>query len=88
MSRLLRVPEVSIRLGLPKKTIRALINRGELPGYKIAGRLLVDEDELEVFQQSRRVIPKVIPPIVIEPRIYRNPRQQTAKELLLGSTQH
>jgi excisionase family DNA binding protein len=51
---LLDVRAVAAQLGLSSKAVRGLIMRGELPAYKVAGRLRVDIAELADYLAATR----------------------------------
>lgn len=55
--KLLTLQEVAEALKVSSKTVRRLIKRGELPGYRLGerGQLRVDERELELYVESQRV---------------------------------
>lgn len=55
---MLSIKEVASRLGISVMTVRRLIWDGELPAYKIGGRLKVDPDALERYRQSSAYQPK------------------------------
>ena len=53
----LRVDQVAGELGVSAKSVRGLINRGELPAYRfIKRRIVVAREDLEVFKESRRIV--------------------------------
>jgi len=54
---MLTVVDVAARLGLSAKAVRGLISRGELPAYKVAGRIRVDADDLAAYLDHSRVMP-------------------------------
>lgn len=45
---------VADRLALSVKTIRRMIERGELPAHRIGRRVLIAEDDLEIFLRRHR----------------------------------
>ncbi len=55
VERLLDVRGVADRLAVSTKAVRALILRGELPAYKIAGRIRIDPQELDAYLLRARV---------------------------------
>ncbi len=55
VARMLDVRGVADRLAVSAKAIRALILRGELPAYKIAGRIRIDPRELDAYLSGARV---------------------------------
>lgn len=56
---LLDVRCVATRLGLSTKAVRGLILRGELPAYKVAGRIRIDLEDLSAYLATARVQPSV-----------------------------
>ena len=52
---LLKILQVAAELGLAPKTIRALIKRGELRGVRLGRQWRVDQDDLDLFVQRRRI---------------------------------
>jgi excisionase family DNA binding protein len=55
----LDVRRVAQRLGLSTKAVRGLIARGELPAYKVAGRIRIDAADLDGYLAAVRVQPSV-----------------------------
>ena len=51
--RLLTAFEVAEQLGYSPETVRRWTRSGELPGYRIGGRLRYPEDEVEQWVQER-----------------------------------
>ena len=51
---LLKIHEVTIKLGLAPKTVRKFIRSGALHGIKIGRGWRVDQDDLQVFIAKRR----------------------------------
>jgi excisionase family DNA binding protein len=51
------VRAVADRLGISTKAVRGLIGRGELPAYKVAGRIRVDLVDLDLYLAGARVRP-------------------------------
>lgn len=49
------VRHVAQRLGLSTKAVRGLILRGELPAYKVAGRVRVDPVDLDRYLAAARI---------------------------------
>ncbi len=66
VGRMLDVRGVADRLAVSTKAVRALILRGELPAYKVAGRIRIDPQELDAYLLRARVpterAPGVPPP--------------------------
>jgi excisionase family DNA binding protein len=56
---LLDVRCVAQRLGLSTKAVRGLIARGELPAYKVAGRIRIDAADLDGYLAAVRVRPSL-----------------------------
>jgi excisionase family DNA binding protein len=56
---LLEVRCVAQRLGLSTKAVRGLIARGELPAYKVAGRIRIEADDLDAYLVAVRVQPSL-----------------------------
>ena len=56
---LLDVRCVANRLGLSTKSVRGLILRGELPAYKVAGRIRIDAADLSAYLAAARVQPSL-----------------------------
>lgn len=52
-SRLLDVADVAVRLKLSQKTIRRLIERGELPAIRIGRSVRIVEADVTAFIQRR-----------------------------------
>jgi excisionase family DNA binding protein len=52
---LLDVRCVAQRLGLSTRAVRGLIARGELPAYKVAGRIRIDPDDVAGFLAEVRI---------------------------------
>jgi excisionase family DNA binding protein len=52
---LLDVRCVANRLGLSTKAIRGLIARGELPAYKVAGRIRIDPADVDGYLATARI---------------------------------
>ena len=53
--RMLSVHAVAERLDLSTKTIRRMIERAELPVHRIGRRVLIAEEDLEIFLRRHRV---------------------------------
>jgi excisionase family DNA binding protein len=52
---LLDVRCVAARLGLSTKAVRGLVARGELPAYKLAGRIRIDPADVEAYLAAARI---------------------------------
>ena len=53
----LTVSKVAEELGISVKSVRGLINRGELPAYRfIKRRIVVKRNDLAAFKESRRIV--------------------------------
>ncbi len=65
VARMLDVRGVAHRLAVSTKAVRALILRGELPAYKIAGRIRIHPLELDAYLRGARV--RAEPPPVAPP---------------------
>jgi excisionase family DNA binding protein len=50
--------EVAVLLGLSRSAVYRLIEDGELPAYKVRGRLRVEPGEVRAFKQRNRVRPR------------------------------
>ncbi len=46
---LLTIPGVAERLQVSEKTVRRLLTRGEMPGYKIGGQYRISPAELDAW---------------------------------------
>lgn len=57
MESLLTTEDIAEWLRLDVVTVRRLINRGELPAYRVAGEYRFRRDELERFLEGQRVAP-------------------------------
>jgi excisionase family DNA binding protein len=55
---LLDIPAVAARLGVAIKTVRRMIDRGELPSYRVGGLIRVSEPDFDVYIASCRRIGK------------------------------
>jgi excisionase family DNA binding protein len=54
----LPVSRVAEELDISAKSVRTLVHRGELPGYRFIGqRITVRREDLEEFKASRRIKP-------------------------------
>jgi putative molybdopterin biosynthesis protein len=53
-SQLLTVEEVAERLRVVTRTVRRMIDRGELPGHRMGRMVRVSEDDLERFIRGLR----------------------------------
>lgn len=51
---MLKVKDVSIKLGISIRTIQNLCKSGTIPAYKIGRSYFIDEKELENFVQSTK----------------------------------
>lgn len=63
--RLLNTREVADLLGFAPATVQDWFERGELPGFRIAGRLRFRESELEVWLEAQRQAPRQRPSKVL-----------------------
>ncbi len=52
--RLFSVAEVAGRLGVSVKTVRRMLDRGDLPGHRIGRLLRVGESDLEAYLAGAR----------------------------------
>ena len=52
---LINARQVAESLAVPVRAVYVLVDRGELPGYKVGRRLRFDETEVERFLETRRV---------------------------------
>ncbi len=50
--------QVAVALGLSRSAVYRLIEDGELPAYKVRGRLRVEPSEVQAFKQRNRVKPR------------------------------
>jgi excisionase family DNA binding protein len=50
--------EVAVALGLSRSAVYRLIEDGELPAYKVRGRLRIEPREVRAFKQRNRVRPR------------------------------
>ena len=57
VQRLLDVAGIASRLGVSEKTIRRMINRGELSAHRVGRLLRIAEADLADYLSSRRTIP-------------------------------
>ena len=55
---LLTVQEVAGRLTVSAKTVRSLIERGDLGGYKVGGRFRIEPADLEDFVKRSQILPR------------------------------
>lgn len=55
--KLLTIAEVAATMKVSQRTVRRLINRGDLPAFKVGdrGQLRVEELDLERYVESQRV---------------------------------
>jgi excisionase family DNA binding protein len=53
----LTVDLVAEVLGLDRKTVYSAIQRGELPGTRVGGRIIIDRDSLVECLRQGRVVP-------------------------------
>lgn len=49
--------EAAIALSVSERTLRALVDSGEIPHVRIARRIVIRVADLESFLESRRVLP-------------------------------
>ncbi len=56
-ARLNDVMGVASRLGVSEKTIRRMIDRGELPAHRVGRLLRITEADLADFLSKRRTVP-------------------------------
>ncbi len=61
MERLLTTEEVAELLRIEPVTVRRLVTRGELIGYRIAGEYRFAQEDVEKFVQSQRVVVNIRP---------------------------
>lgn len=61
MERLLTTEEVAELLRIEPVTVRRLVTRGELIGYRIAGEYRFAPEDVEKFVQSQRVVVNITP---------------------------
>lgn len=54
----LSVQEVAKRLNVNPRTVNRMLERGELPAYRISGVLRVDEQDLQEYLRKNRTQPK------------------------------
>jgi excisionase family DNA binding protein len=54
----LSTQEVAKRLNVNPRTVNRMIERGELPAYKVSGVLRIDEQELHTYLEKNRTQPK------------------------------
>lgn len=54
----LSVQEVAKRLNVNPRTVNRMVERGELPAYRISGVLRVDEQDLQEYLRKNRTQPK------------------------------
>lgn len=52
---MLSIKDVSERLNISERTVRNLLNSGELSGYKIGGIYRVNEEDLNNYLKNSRV---------------------------------
>ena len=52
---MLSIKDVSERLNISERTVRNLLNSGELQGYKIGGIYRVNEEDLNNYLKNSRV---------------------------------
>jgi excisionase family DNA binding protein len=50
--------EVAVALGVSRSAVYRLIEDGELPAYRVRGRLRVEPAEVRAFKQRNRVKPR------------------------------
>lgn len=50
--------EVAVALGVSRAAVYRLIEDGELPAYKVRGRLRIEPGEVRAFKQRNRVRPR------------------------------
>ena len=58
----LTVTEVCRRLGVPRRTLFRLIDRAELPAYKIGHWIRLRVSDVEAYER-RTPLPRVVPPV-------------------------
>lgn len=52
--------EIAEYLGISEKTVRRLIDRGEIPATKLGGKVLIDLKRLEEILEERKICNKWI----------------------------
>ena len=52
----LSVQEVAKRLNVNPRTVNRMIDRGELPAYKVSGMFRIDEKDLQAYLEANRTI--------------------------------
>lgn len=50
----LSVQEVAKRLNITPRTVNRMIERGELPAYKVSGLYRIDEKDLQAYLDANR----------------------------------
>jgi excisionase family DNA binding protein len=55
--KLMTLRDVAVALRVSEKTVRRLVKRGDLPGFKVGGRGLVriKQEDLDVYLEGQRV---------------------------------
>lgn len=49
----LTVDDVAALLKVGRQTVRNWVNRGQLPGHKVVGRLMIEPDDVAAFAKSK-----------------------------------
>jgi excisionase family DNA binding protein len=54
----LSVQDVARRINVNPRTVNRMIERGELPAYRVSGVLRIDERDLQAYLEKNRTQPK------------------------------
>jgi excisionase family DNA binding protein len=86
MQSLLTTEDVAEWLRMDVVTVRRLVNRGELPAYRVGGEYRFREGDLEVFLEEQRVTVLKEEPAGALQRIFRlNPKELKGDVVLAGT---
>jgi excisionase family DNA binding protein len=55
---MLDIQAVAQQLGISPTTVRRLVRDGELPAYKVGGRIRFKQGDIDEFLAARRIIPR------------------------------
>ena len=53
------IPTLATRFGVSERSVRRLINRGELAAHKIGGQIRISEHDVQSFLKSNLLVKKV-----------------------------